>query len=251
MITVDVPEPIGSENSIGPFTFSQLIRVLFYSFPIVIFSIYISFILLVLIPIPAFLVWKKYNQNDLDIFLVKGFIWNLMPKRKERSKVLDFINLKTNSRNATVWEYYEGYMCALETSGLSIEFMDENEKNVIYDQFCNFLNSLDFGLSIYIYSYRERKEIKFDAENEFLKKVAESQKQLLNYYNSRVLKKKFIIVLALKYGDSSFNYRPDLKKASEMLNERANLVINSLSTLNLMVKRLQFYEYSEIYSDLW
>lgn len=251
MITVDVPEPIGSESSIGPFTFSQLIRVLFYSFPIVIFSIYISFIFLVLISIPAFLVWKKYNQNDLDIFLVKGFIWNLMPKRKERSNVLDFIDLKTNSRNAMVWEYYEGYMCALETSGLSIEFMDENEKNVIYDQFCNFLNSLNFGLSIYIYSYRERKEIKFDAENEFLKNVAESQKQLLNYYNNMVLKKKFIIVLALKYGDSSFNYRPDLKKASEILNERANLVINSLSTLNLRVKRLQFYEYSEIYSDLW
>jgi len=251
MISVDVPEPIGSENSIGPFTFSQLIRIIFYSFPIIIFSIYVSIVFLPIIIIPVILVWKKYNQYDLDIFLIKSFIWKLKSKRVKRSTIIDLIDFKTNSRNATVWKYYEGYMCALESSGISIDFIDENVKNNIYEQFNKFLNSIDFGFSIYIYSYRDSKNMIINQENKFLKIVAESQKNLFEYYNNRVFKKKFIIILTLKFNEFKINSQVNFKKASEILNERAELFVNSLSALNLKIKRLQFYEYSEIFNYLW
>ncbi|MGC8672181.1 MAG: hypothetical protein ACP5TO_01575 [Thermoplasmata archaeon] len=251
MISVDVPEQIGSENSIGPFTFSQLIRILFYSFPIIIFSIYVSIVFLPIILLPVILVWKKYNQYDLDIFLIKSISWKLNSKRRKRSTIIDLIDFKTNSRNATVWEYYEGYMCALESSGISIDFVEENEKKNIYEQFNKFLNSIDFGFSIYIYSYRDRKDMIIDQENKFLKIVAESQKNLFEYYNNRVFKKKFIIILTLKFNEFKINSQVNIKKASEILNERTELFVNSLSALNLKIKRLQFYEYSEIFNYLW
>ncbi len=251
MISVDVPEPIGSENSIGPFTFSQLIRILFYSFPTIIFSIYVSILFLPIILLPVILVWKKYNQYDLDIFLIKSLSWKLNSKRRKRSTIIDSIDFKTNSRNATVWKYYEGYMCALESSGISIDFVDENEKKNIYEQFNKFLNSIDFGFSIYIYSYRDRKNMIIDQENKFLKIVAESQKNLFEYYNNRVFKKKFIIILTLKFNEPKINSQVNIKKASEILNERAELFVNSLSALNLKIKGLQFYEYSEIFNYLW
>jgi len=249
LISVDVPEPIGSENYIGPFSFLQLIRIIFYAFPIIILSIYISILLLIFLVVPVFLVWKKYDQNDFDIFLLKALSWKISPKRKERSDLLDSINLRTLSRNAMVWEYYEGYMCAIETSGVSIEFIDDNDKNNIYNQFCNFLNSIDFQFSIYIYSYKDSKRIKIDNENEFLKKVALEQENLIRYYNEKFLKKKFIIIIDLKYSENKFKL--DINRASEILNERADLIINSLNNMNLKAERLKFYEYGDLYSLLW
>ncbi|MDP8011806.1 MAG: hypothetical protein ACP5F1_00555 [Thermoplasmata archaeon] len=249
MISVDVPEPLGNESYLGPFSLTQIIRIMFYSLPIIILIIYISVFLIILLILPVILVWKKYNNTDLDIFFIKAIIWKILPKRKERSDIIEFINFKTLSRNSLVWEYFDGYMCAIETSGLSLEFMDESSKESIYSQYCSILNSIDFPISIYIYSYKDNYEIKLNNENAYLKRVKEAQEKLLKYYNNKISKKKFIIVLDLKYSENK--YKIDLKRASEILNERANLIMNSLESINLRTRRLKFHEYGELYSFIW
>lgn len=249
MISVDVPEPIGTEHFVGPFSFSQIIRMVFLSFPIIILSIYVSIYFVILIPVIIFLVIKKYNGTNLDILIGKAIIYYISPRVRNREDVLKTIDLRSLSNESLMWEYNEGFMCAIETSGISMDFMDDESKKNIYNMYCKFLDSLNFPISIYIYSFREYNEFNSLPKNEYLKKVLISQKNLVDNLNAQIFKKKFVIIISLKYRELDF--RRDLQRAREILNERAEIVLNFLYSINIKSKRMKFSEYAHLYPELW
>ncbi len=244
---IDIPENIGTDHMLMNLTFFQILRMIFYVSIIIILSLFINPIMAILIPFVFFIVLYKIENIDFDIYLYRAFLWLISKKYYDKSMINDKIYIKGNDRNGIVWEYSEGWMMALKATGISLDLMDENDKNEIFESFLKFLNSIDFSLHIYVYSVKENK--KYLIKNEKLSIIGKSIENLIRNIERNYWKKIFLIVININYneikGEKNINF------VKEKLLERYDLLKKGLSNFGIEVEPLKMYEYSELYLTLW
>ncbi len=244
---VDIPENIGTDHMLMNLTFFQILRMIFYASTIIVLSFFIAPVIAILIPFVFFTVLYKIENVDFDIYLYKAFFWLISKKYYDKGLINDKIYIRGNDKNETIWEYSEGWMMALKTTGISLDLMDEKDRDEIYESFLKFLNSINFSLHIYVYSMKEKRKFLIRNENLFI--VGKSIEDLIRNIERNYWKKIFLIVININYneikGEKNINF------VKEKLMERYDLLKKGLSSIGIEVEPLRLHEYSDLYLTIW
>ncbi|MFP3254816.1 MAG: hypothetical protein RXP30_00065 [Thermoplasmata archaeon] len=242
-ITVDLPEPLSFDSYLFNLSFSQLSRIIIYSIPLVYFALIFSPYLFLILPLPYFIMKIKLYGLDPDLFLFKYIKWRFSKKVYSPDEIKNKISTKIEGKFLS---WMEGYLGAIEVDGIGIEFYDEESKNFIYNKYNEFLNGLDFPISIYIYSIKnETSEIDFDTSNT-LSRIVASQNKLIKEILKNISRKKFLVLISLKY------YEVGVLNAQheKILEDRINYVEDSLRDMGLNCKRLKPNELEKIIGEI-
>lgn len=239
-ISVDIPEPIGFENRVMNITIFQLSRVLIYTIPLVYFGIIFLPPLLILIPFPYIIMRIRVAGIDPDIYIAKYLIWRVSRKVYGSEEIENRISI---SRNGDFWYYNGGMMGAISVEGIGIDFYDDESRQYVYNRYAEFLNGLDFPISVYIYSFRDESYAGVINGKDMLSQVARSQIKLIQEIRKNVAKKIFLITVTVSHTEIVAG------KGEKILEERINYIFDGLEKIGLKCKTLSLDEYENILGE--
>lgn len=244
--SVDIPEKLGVRTIIGPFDLNQMMRIAIYLLIFAALTIFLSIYLIFLSLIAIFSVYFKIENEDSDLYFFKYLRYKLSKKRyigNDLKKMIEIYDIKENI------VYLGGfYMLIIETTGLNLKFYSEEEQKQVYLEFINILNGLDFDFGIKIIAskfdfgqYLHISEKFEEAGNQYISLVK-------SLYTEQVLYKYYIILKqnSLELGAVSKDER--LGKASIILGNRAEQIINSLKNIKIDCNILNGSEILDFYS---
>jgi hypothetical protein len=204
---------------------------------------------------------------------------------KEASSTQEFVDIERISSDALVLKA-GGLRRVLLVSGINIELKSEEEQNLIYLEYQNFLNSLDFSLQIVIHSRklniqnylkmledREVEEIDDLLKNElaeyreFVRSfVAENDIMTKNFFVvvpydpiniavkstfTNLLPKALLRSAKPKTEEETSEVSEDMQKNMIQLNQRVEHVINGLHSVGLRAVALNGEELTELFYNLY
>ncbi len=164
-----------------------------------------------------------------------------------------------------------GLRSVLTVSGINFGLLSEAEQDIVIGQFKSFLDGLDFPIQILIVSrleniqnYLKILHLKLETEiNPLIKFQLEEYISFLEDYttNNKILQKRFYIVVPYDPLSASLGPLGKLQKKEsqtesfkvqlEQLESRIIYVTHTLSTIGLMIRRLEDEEILELLYELY
>ncbi|MGC9126245.1 MAG: hypothetical protein ACP5HV_02005 [Thermoplasmata archaeon] len=240
-LSVDIPEPLGQEIYFLNLNIFQLSRTIIYTIPPLYFTVVFSPIFLILVPVPYLMMRYKIHGLELDIFIIKFLKWKINRKIFPYQEIRRMLSIR---EEVEYWSSSEGYMGAIAVDGIGIEFYDDESRMAIYNLYTEFLNGLDFPISIYVYSIKEEGHPVYTTRED-LSSISNGLNEMIAGITRNIAKKRFILIVKVRYYEVSLIKSDGIR----ILEERLNYVYENLKGMGLNPRLMTYSEYEDLIGE--